>query len=212
MRFILLYLLSALSLYAASITGSVVGVTDGDTITVLDTDKTQHKIRLYGIDAPESNQDYGQRSKQLLSALVYGDTVRVDYDGKDRYGRIVGKVYNGEQYVNAEMIRLGMAWHYKQYSKDNDLADLETTAKAGKIGLWSRPDAVAPWDFRRAPKPSVTNHGQKEVKESLVAETFWVTKSSGKVHNKSCRYYRNSNGSKTSNPTGTNCKICGGKK
>lgn len=212
MRFILLYLLSALTLCASTITGTVVGVTDGDTITVLDAEKEQHKIRLYGIDAPESNQDYGQRSKQLLSALVYGDSVRVDYDGKDRYGRIVGKVYNGEQYVNAEMIRLGLAWHYKAYSNDKDLADLETVARSSKIGLWSRPDAVAPWDFRRAPKLPVKTTEQKEVKENPVVETFWVTKSSGKVHNKSCRYYRNSNGFESNKPTGTNCKLCGGKK
>lgn len=212
MRLLLLSLVSCLSLYAASITGSVVGVTDGDTITVLDADKVQHKIRLYGIDAPESTQDYGQRSKQLLSALVYGDTVRVDYDDKDRYGRIVGKVYNGEQYVNAEMIRLGLAWHYKQYSKDKDLAELEATAKAGKIGLWSRPDAVAPWDFRRTPKIPETKTEQKKAKEVPATEIYWVTKSSGKVHNSSCRYFKNSNGSETSKPTGSNCKICGGKK
>lgn len=167
MRLLLLFFLSCLTLYSASITGSVVGVTDGDTITVLDADKVQHKIRLYGIDAPESNQDYRQRSKQLLSALVYGDTVRVDYDGKDRYGRIVGKVYNGEQYVNAEMLRFGMAWHYKQYSKDKDLADLETTAKAGKIGLWSRPDAVAPWDFRRAPFIQKNNKSNSRMLDSI---------------------------------------------
>lgn len=151
MRLVLLLILPLvfLSSQAKEITGKVVGVTDGDTITLLDKEKKQHKIRLYGIDAPEQKQDYGQRSKQLLSALVFEDNVRVVYKSKDRYGRILGKIYNESLYVNAEMIRLGMAWHYKKYSKDKDLADLEEKARAGKVGLWSRHDAVPPWEFRR---------------------------------------------------------------
>lgn len=148
MRAFLIILLLLSCSMAKEITGKVVGVTDGDTITLLDNENKQHKIRLHGIDAPEQKQDYGQRSKQLLSALVFEDVVRIEYKSKDRYGRILGKIYNGSMYVNAEMIRLGMAWHYKQYCKDKNLAELEEAAKAGKVGLWSRKDAVPPWKFR----------------------------------------------------------------
>lgn len=148
MRFFLLYLLSAFSICAATFTGTVVGVTDGDTITVLDSDNVSHKIRLYGIDAPENLQTYGYRSKQLLSALVNGDEVHINYCTKDSYGRVIGKVYINSLYVNAEMIRLGMAWHYKQYSKDKDLAELEDSARREKRGIWSQYMPTPPWEYR----------------------------------------------------------------
>lgn len=138
---------------ADTITGRVVAVTDGDTIKVLDDTKTEHKIRLYGIDAPESKQAYGQRSKQALSAKVYNQPVRVEYKQRDRYGRIVGKVYNGAVYVNLEMVKDGMAWHYVQYArKDDDLRQAQATAKTAKRGLWAGKDPVEPWTWRRLPK------------------------------------------------------------
>ena len=95
MRMIIPALLLVLSFgtHADTITGRVVGVADGDTVTVLDADKVQHKIRLAGIDAPEKAQAFGTRSKQNLSDLVFGKDVRVDWDKRDRYGRIVGKVW-----------------------------------------------------------------------------------------------------------------------
>ena len=103
---------------AATITGKVVAVADGDTITVLDANKVQHKIRLGGIDAPEKAQPYGQTSKQSLSDLVYGKTVMVDTDKTDRYGREVGKVLVDGVDANLEQLKRGMAWHYKAYQRE----------------------------------------------------------------------------------------------
>lgn len=205
MRFLILYLFAALSVVASTITGKVVSVADGDTITVLDDTKTQHKIRLWGIDAPESRQDYGQRAKQAMSDMVYNKSVTVDVQDVDRYKREVGKVYQDGKYVNLEMIKLGLAWWYQQYARNaTDLRDAEATARAGKVGLWSRPDAVAPWDFRKGKRMSAAE--TKQTNETK----YWVTNSSGKVHNSSCKWYGTSKGHYETKPTGPNCKICGG--
>src|SRR5215475_14768406 len=98
---------------AQTITGKVVGVSDGDTITVLDASNQQHKIRLEGIDAPESNQDFGSRAKQSLSDLVFGKTVTVTSEAKDMYGRVLGDVTVDGKNVNLEQVRRGMAWFYR---------------------------------------------------------------------------------------------------
>jgi len=138
----------------ADITGYVVGVADGDTITVLDADKMQHKIRLTGIDAPEKKQPFGNRSKQSLSDMVFNKTVTVETDKRDRYGRELGKVLVGGKDVNLEQVRAGMAWHYKAYERtqsDTDrqaYADAENEAKAAKRGLWVDVDPIPPWDWR----------------------------------------------------------------
>ena len=102
-------------LYAETLTGRVVRITDGDTIVVLDADKVQHKIRLQGIDAPERRQAFGTKSKEHLSDLVAGKTVEVDYSKYDRYQRVLCKVIvNGED-ATLEQVEAGMAWHYKKY-------------------------------------------------------------------------------------------------
>ena len=98
--------------------GHVVGVSDGDTITVLDDAKTQHKIRFAGIDAPEKGQAFGERSKQSLSALVFQKRVEARCHKKDRYGREVCAVYESLRDVGLEQIRQGMAWHYKEYQHE----------------------------------------------------------------------------------------------
>jgi endonuclease YncB( thermonuclease family) len=110
---LLLTLCCAVS-HAATITGKVVAVADGDTITVLDADKVQHKIRLGGIDAPEK----GRASKRSLSDLVYGKTVVIDTDKTDRYGREVGKVLVDGVDANLEQVQRGLAWHYKAYQRE----------------------------------------------------------------------------------------------
>jgi len=127
-------------------------VSDGDTITVLKADKTSVKIRLEGIDCPEGKQDFGTRAKQATSQLCYGKKVRVRKSGEDRYGRTLAMVYVGDLCLNKELLRQGMAWHYKKYNKDPKLARLENKARAAKIGLWAMGNAVAPWEFRRVKK------------------------------------------------------------
>lgn len=145
---------SSLSATAADIVGRVVGVSDGDTITVLVDNHARLKVRLAGIDAPEKSQPFGSVSKKSLSDQVFGKTVNIESNKKDRYGRFLGRViFNGTD-VCLEQIRAGLAWHYKRYSNEQseslrrEYADAESQARQLKIGLWSEPTPVAPWEFR----------------------------------------------------------------
>ena len=153
--YILLSILFCSNIHAEVIDGRVVGVADGDTVTVLDGASIQHKIRLQGIDAPEKKQAFGQRSKQSLSDLVFDKTVQVETAKKDRYGREIGKVLVNGIDANLEQIKRGFAWHYKAYQReqsenDRRLYDLtETEARAAKRGLWADVDPVPPWEFRK---------------------------------------------------------------
>lgn len=128
--------------------GRVVGVSDGDTITVLVGGRTQVKVRLAEIDAPEKSQAFGQRSKQSLSDMVFGKTVRVEQQDVDRYGRVVGRIFIGATDVNAEQVRQGMAWVYRRYARDKSLFTIEQEAKEARRGLWSDPHPMPPWEYR----------------------------------------------------------------
>jgi endonuclease YncB( thermonuclease family) len=147
----------------------VVGVTDGDTITVLDDQKRTHKIRLQGIDAPERKQAFSERSKQNLSRLVFGRRVVVHERGRDRWGRILGKVMVAPPDcpssncpatfdVNLAQIESGLAWWYRRFARDQAPEDraayeaAEARAREAKAGLWSDPSPVPPWEFRRSKK------------------------------------------------------------
>ena len=142
----------ATALLADELRGKVVSIADGDTITVLDADKKQHKVRLNGIDAPEKKQAFGAKSKVRLGELVAGKDVVVEWKEKDTYGRTLGKVIQGGMDVNLQMVKEGLAWHYRKYSKSADLSRAEAEAKAGKKGLWADPNPVPPWDFRKSEK------------------------------------------------------------
>lgn len=148
-------MLASSSLYAEQITGKIVGVSDGDTVTLLDDDRQQHKIRLAGIDAPEKAQAYGQRSKQHLVDLIHGRQVTVDCGKVDKYHRRVCKVLLDGHDVNLQQIEVGVAWWYRKYSKEQPSADraayeaAELKAKNDQIGLWRDADPVPPWDWRR---------------------------------------------------------------
>lgn len=149
-------LLLALQADADTLTGKVVHVADGDTITVLDDTYTQHKIRLAGIDAPESKQGFGQVSKQSLVEQVAGQAVAVEWSKSDKYGRKVGKILLDGQDINLEQVRRGLAWHYKQYQREQSPADrrayaaTEDVARAAHTGLWRDAEPVAPWEFRHS--------------------------------------------------------------
>jgi len=152
------FLLVSCAIEAATLQGKVVGVADGDSITVLDDNKTQHKIRLLGIDAPEKAQAFGQKSKQTLHQLVHNKQVTIEFQKKDKYGRTVGKVlFNGND-ICLEQIKLGMAWHYKQYESEQTKEDRETYAqaelatRAQALGLWKDKNATPPWEYRRQQK------------------------------------------------------------
>ncbi len=126
----------------------VVGVSDGDTITVLSLDKKQTKIRLDSIDAPEKNQDFGQASKKHLSSLVFKKQINYKPHKIDRYGRTVATVWADNKSVNLEMVKAGMAWVYRKYSDDPVFYEAEKQAKTSRIGLWSQPNPKPPWEFR----------------------------------------------------------------
>lgn len=148
--------LLATAAHADTLMGRVVGISDGDTLTLLDTTKTQHRIRLSGIDSPEKGQPFGQHCKQSLSELAYGRTVAVEASKRDRYGRVLGKVLVDGEDANLEQVRRGCGWHYKKYQNEQVLDDrlaynaAEESARAGRVGLWADYDPVAPWDWRGA--------------------------------------------------------------
>ena len=135
--------------------GLVVGVSDGDSLTLLDAEKRQHKIRLQGIDAPEMKQAYGQKSKESLSKLVYNKTIQVHWSKKDRFGRTVGQVMLGDIDICLEQVRRGMAWHFKDYQdeqsvKERDLYDrAELQARELHLGLWQDAAPIEPSAFRK---------------------------------------------------------------
>lgn len=129
--------------------GKLVSVADGDTIMVIDAGKRQHKIRLHQIDAPGKGQDYGTRSKQSLSELVFGKTVSVEVVDIDRYGREVGKVWVGALDANLEQVKRGMAWVYRKYAEEQRYYDAEDAARKAKAGLWASQNPVPLWEFRK---------------------------------------------------------------
>lgn len=127
----------------------VVGIKDGDTIELLRNGKTE-TVRLFGVDTPEKTQPYGQRARQFTSDLAFGKNVRLIVNNTDRYGRTVGTIILPDgRNLNEELVRNGYAWHYKAYSNDLKLANLETDARRYKRGLWQDANPVAPWDFRK---------------------------------------------------------------
>ena len=130
----------------------IVSVHDGDTITGLDEDQKQFKIRLDAIDAPELGMAFGQASRKALSEKVLGKQVEVIVKTKDRYGRTVGHVLLDKRDMNLEMLEEGMAWHYAHYDHNKRLAEAETEARGNRVGLWRDPNPVAPWDWRKAKK------------------------------------------------------------
>lgn len=154
----------------APLTGRVVAVQDGDTITLLDSSMAQHRVRLNGIDAPEKGQPGAQRSKESLSALVYEQPIRVDWQGRDTYGRVIGKVWVASPDspcrgradcpmtldAGLAQIAMGRAWWFRAYADGLSPEDrvryesAEADARRRKAGLWRSGVAVAPWDWRAA--------------------------------------------------------------
>ena len=147
-----LSLILSLSVGANELTGRVVRVADGDTITVLDGSNTQHKVRLNRIDAPESGQAFGNVSKKHLSSMVAGKEVKVYWEKTDKYGRILGDITCCSTNVNLQMVKEGLAWHFKFYDKTPEYAEAEKAAREKKLGLWADPNPVEPYQFRKIKK------------------------------------------------------------
>ena len=136
----------------------VIKVSDGDTISVkrlkngvLDGDLI--KVRLYGVDAPEKDQDFGYESKKALINYVADKTIEIDIKSKDRYGRSVGILYVDGRNINEELLRDGYVWYYEQYDKNNERSRLlQENAMKNKLGLFSKKGYIEPWKFRKAKK------------------------------------------------------------
>lgn len=159
---------------AAELHGKVVGVADGDTLTVLDATHTTHRVRLNGIDAPEKGQPYGTRAKEHLATLTFGKPVVVVWDKRDRYGRIVGQVrlaaapacatshcsQSGD--IGLALIESGLAWHFKRYQNEQPAeerlhyARAEDLARSNRAGLWHDAHPVPPWEYRSSHRPGAT--------------------------------------------------------
>jgi micrococcal nuclease len=167
---------------AETFTGKCVGVTDGDTISVMRNGRAV-KVRLEGIDCPEPGQDFSNAAKKYTSALVYGKTVEVLVTGTDKYDRILAVVHADGTNVNLALVQAGLAWHYTKYSSDTTLAAAETAARTAEIGLWSLPTPIPPWDWRS---------GQRTLIPQAVKDEATVchgNKSSHVFHKPTCRYY-----------------------
>ena len=169
---ILFYLLIISTCIATTFTGKVVRVLDGDTIEVL-VDKKPIRVRLAEIDCPEKDQPFGQAAKKYVLKIASQKIVTVESKTKDRYGRTIGEVFlpNGDS-LNRLLIRDGYAWHYKKYSKDESLAELENQARKNKAGLWQDNNPIPPWSWRRGKKGQNMANKREEIslKEALHTE------------------------------------------
>jgi endonuclease YncB( thermonuclease family) len=192
---------------APTLTGKVVGIADGDTLTLL-VDKTQIRVRLEGIDTPERGQPFGRRAGQALAKRVFGKVVQVDDLGKDRYGRTLGIVRLGKRNINLELVREGWAWWYRKYApKNRELASAEAAARKAKRGLWADAKPTPPWGWRQ-------NERERRLKSRSVSHVdtgYWLNTSTGVRHNRGCPNYRNT---KRGRPCGADegkaCGMCGG--
>lgn len=193
---------------AEELFGKCVGVADGDTCTILMEGNESRRIRFYGIDAPESGQDFGKKAKEYCSNLIFGKNIKVVGLDTDRFGRTVGKVYVDDKYVNLEMVKAGFAWHYAYYSpNDLDLAEAEKEARRNKLGLWIQPNPMEPREYRRSNNHQMVPVDRTKIK---IEGPFWVSRS-GKIHNKYCEIWNKVKDKKlTDFPVGENCKACGG--
>ena len=146
----ILFIFASIAIAATNPTVRVVGVSDGDTIKVIQSGK-EVRVRLAGIDCPEKKQPYGKRAKQFTSDLAFGQDVTIIEKDIDRYGRIVADVMLPDgRNLNHELVRVGLAWWYQRYAPDDEtLKALEEEARAARLGLWADPDPVAPWEWRR---------------------------------------------------------------
>jgi len=169
-RWLFLALISVLILATPALagdkwTGKAIGVTDGDSITVL-RGQTQVKIRLYGIDCPEKGQPWGKRAKQFTEDQCLGQTVLVFGRDTDRYGRLVAEIMLPSQRIlNHELLKAGLAWWYEKYAPEASLYRLlEKQARRERVGLWADPEPVAPWEWRKKGKQATCRVAEDVVK------------------------------------------------
>lgn len=171
--FIVCFLFSQ-PVFAEEYVGKVVGVSDGDTFTLLIRDNKTLKIRMAEIDAPEKDQPFGAQSKKILSDLIFGKNIKVIKNDTDKYGRTIGRAYVGASDINLELVKVGAAWAYRQYLTDNNFITVEDEAKLKKLGLWAlqADQIMPPWEWRNG-------GGKKTTAASPTAPVPLISKSIG---------------------------------
>lgn len=151
---------------AATLTGRVVRILDGDTVEVLNATQHTERVRLGGIDAPEKSQAFGTQAKQRLADLAGGQTVSVDWRKRDRNGRVVGTLLRDDRDLGLQMVREGYAWWYRAFANEQSAVDrvlyeaAEQSARTARRGLWADARPMAPWDYRHQPAPTAHDLGQ----------------------------------------------------
>jgi len=178
------------NLPAETFAGQCSSVADGDTITVLK-NGSPVKVRFLGIDCPEGDQTYGEIAKLHLELLILNKTVIIKEKYKDKYGRTVAEVFLSDKDIGLEMIRVGLAWHFKKYSSDSGYSNVETIAQRNKIGLWSLPNPVPPWEYRSGGSQSISSNLLMTT-QSASTQVVYVTTSGTKYHSSSCSSLRKS--------------------
>lgn len=209
-KLVLFFLLLLLCVQALGATeGRCLRVSDGDTITIA-AEGRKEKVRLIGIDAPELRQEGGPEARQYLAKRILNRRVKVEGETRDRYGRLLGTVYLGEENINLSLVREGHAWDYKAYSAGPAYTRAERAARAARRGLWAQQDAVAPWNYRKAER-SARRPASPAPRPEAATALYWVS-NSGKTHNRSCRHFRDNPGSGyyTNTPSPRDAKCCGG--
>lgn len=205
----------------ADLYGKVIGISDGDTYTILTEDKKSVKVRLHGVDCPEKNQPFGTKAKQFASSIAYGKNVKVTIVDTDRYGRTVGILTTDDgTNINNQLVADGYAWWYKQYApQSTDLKNLQQIAQSQRKGLWADPNPVAPWVFRREArfqKHQPVNDGSSSGADKNDAIVIFNTVSL-KYHCSQCRWAQKCTNncvkeemSEVHRKGGIPCKECGG--
>ncbi|WLD13300.1 thermonuclease family protein [Planctellipticum variicoloris] len=204
-----------------TLTGKVIRIADGDTLTILTDDNLQVKIRLEGIDAPERGQAYGMRATTALAEMVSGRVVNVHTTGTDKYDRTLGFVEVDGTDVNLKLVEDGWGWHFTKYNSQEKFATAERAARAAKRGLWAQDRPMAPWDYRGLEKPVIVPAGfvgpritaaeKPEIVPASSTRKFWLNTGTGVRHNSRCRNFANTNhGYFCRSTEGRACGICGG--
>lgn len=137
----------------------VISIIDGDTYDVLTNDKQTIRIRMNGIDAPEKGMPFHKVSKQFLADLIFNKYVKIEVLKKDRNGRSIAKTFIGNVDVSAEMIKVGLAWHFKKFSEDRKYVLFEEQAKAASLRIWQEKDPIPPWEIRKLRRQGISTKG-----------------------------------------------------
>ena len=145
--FFFIFLISFLDIFSQ--TGKVINIKDGDTVVILDENFNKYTVRIADIDCPEKKQPFGTKAKQFTSKEILGKTVEIKIKNFDKYGRTVGYILYENKNLSLELLKNGLAWHYKYYSKDKAMSLLENEAKKNKIGLWIQKNPINPYKWRK---------------------------------------------------------------